>query len=98
MVFNRLIIANIRQNSFKEINLTVGVNWNQDATLKHYLQQSNGFERDTFTSSIRARDYDYPFVKNQFYALRICFSISFIVGNQQKRVIGIYKRNSLFRT
>ncbi len=54
MVFNGLVVTDIRQYSVEQERFTSLVNRNQHAALQHQLKQSDGFQGDTFSAGIRA--------------------------------------------
>src|SRR5690606_3132993 len=53
VIFDRLIVSDIGQNSVKQKGRTSVMHRNQQPTLQHQLQKPNGFEGNTLSSCIR---------------------------------------------
>ena len=97
MIFNRLVVSDIRQDSVEQKGFAAFVNGNQHTGLQHQLQQSNSLQRDCFSSGIGPRNHDDSGFLIQFKSLGMRDFVFLLVVQVQNRVEGISEiQSSIF--
>ena len=87
MVFNALIITNIRQDGPKTAHLAVGVGGDEQPALQHDLQQAYRLERNGFSAGVGAGNNQHAFFALQLQRLRLGVQSAGCILHGEQRVV-----------
>ena len=91
MIFNRLIVTNIRSNFSKKTFQISDEQAPKNSALNHQLKQTNGFQSDGFSTSIWSRNTQKFGCVPSMSKFADRFPFFFFISQQKQRVKSIYQ-------
>ena len=89
MVFNALIVANIREDGPETAHLAVGVGGDEQPALQHHLKQAYRLERDGFPAGVGTGNNQHAFLSLQLQRLRLGVRPAGCILHGEQRVVSL---------